>query len=186
MMDVLAHKSKKSALISIGCFFLGVALVVACFWFYKRIWNGHFPRRRLRRRGGYIFAFGIILTIASFLSMLEYLRQPQILVEYDDCGIYIYKYRKSEPILVRYENIYSVGISVGVGVDDMEVMDLGETQKGFVPKTRPGHVKIRLNNHEVINIRHVQNAKQVQIELNKKVLEKRRQRREMCEELAEL
>lgn len=178
-MNVLAYKSKKSAIISLVCFFASLGMVYIGFKYgYDIIWG--------YRNTFYFWLFVSGLVIASISSMFEYLRQPQVLIEYDECGLYVYKRRNSEPIIIRYEDIFGADISVGVGTENTEMMDLGQLQKGFVSKSKAGHLKIRLKNYETIDIRHVKNAKQVQIDLNKKINEEKRERRERYNELIEL
>ncbi len=177
-MKILAYKSQKSALISLACFLTCIGVIFCGFTFgYDIIW-GH-------RNSFYFWLFVVSLCVVSFRSMLEYLRQPQILIEYDDCGIYVYKTKNTEPIIIRYEDIMGVGISVGVGTQDAEMLDLDILQKGFVSKTRSGHLQIRLKDFEIVDVRNVKNAKQVQIELNKLFKEMRNERLRQLEESIE-
>lgn len=131
-----------------------------------------------------VIGFVCMLSITMLCAFVERLCMPKVLIECDDCGLYIYKYKKSAPILLRYDDIISSSITVGVGSEDITIGQLSPEQTGFVSNNAVGVLCIRTK-HGDIRIHGIQNIKQVRGELNKKLGEFKRKQQAEIDELIE-
>ena len=175
-MKVLAYRSNR-------IFFVApIVILLYLFILYAGLQMG--LGRRLRHR---ILGSVGALAVAMMCAFVERLFMPKILIEWDDCGLYIYKYRNSEPILVRYENIIGHYMEIGVGSEEITIGQMSPEQVGFVSNNAVGTLCIRIAGKEVedIRIRGISNVKQVKIELNKKLRDLKNKQQEEIDEMIE-
>ena len=113
----------------------------------------------------------VTLIVSQVTGFTERLFMPKVLIECDDCGLYIYKYRKSKPILLRYENIWDCRAQVNNGSEDFPVSDSYNPDKadsyervGIATKSFVGMLNINTP-HQVIRVHGIRNVKAVEREL---------------------
>lgn len=120
---------------------------------------------------------------------------PKVLIEYDNTGLYIYKHRNKEPILIRFESIWRISSEVDYGSEDITLKEYTYEAAALSVKGLTG--SLRLQTAEgVIKIRGIENVKDVERRLDKlhdEFMELRNERYEAIiagkrrsEELAEL
>lgn len=175
-MKVLAYRSNRIFVVAP----IVIAICVLLLQLYFQDDLPIFGRRTRIRVLGFIFMLGVSMLCA----FIERLCMPKVLIECDDCGLYIYKYRKSEPILLRYEDIIASHVTLDVGSDDITIGQLSPEQTGLVSNNAVGTLCIRIKSGD-IRIRGIKNVKQVRGELNKKVSEIKRKQREEIDDLIE-
>ena len=175
-MKVLAYRSNRIFVVAP----IVIAICVLLLQLYFQDDLPIFGRRTRIRVLGFIF----MLSVSMLCAFIERLCMPKVLIEYDDCGLYIYKYRKSEPILLRYEDIIASHVTLDVGSDDITLGQLSPEQTGLVSNNAVGTLCIRIKSGD-IRIRGIKNVKQVRGELNKKVSEIKRKQREEIDDLIE-
>lgn len=175
-MKVLAYRSNR--IFVVAPIVVAVCLFILYLWLQDELYV--FGRRRRYRFVGFI----TMLMVTMMCAFIERLCMPAVLIECDDYGLYIYKYRKSEPILVRYEDIISSCVTVDVGSEDISIGQLSPEQTGLVSNNAVGTLCIRLQTED-IRIRGIKDVKQVRQEINKKVNELKRKQQEEIDEIIE-
>ena len=121
----------------------------------------------------YGWLFELLLTVltvmvSQLIGFVERLFMPKVLIEYDDCGLYIYKYRKSKPILLRYENIWDCRARVNSGSEDFPMSE------SFNPNKADSYERVSISSkafvgmlnintpHEVIRVHGIKDVKAVE------------------------
>lgn len=166
-MKVLAERSNK--IFIVGPIML-VILSVSIFFIMKNILSLHRfhvyrgPRRRRRLRHFLFFLAMCWLAIAS--AIIERLCMPKVLIEYDNAGIYIYKHKRKDPIILRFENIWSFTSESDVGSEDITLGTLSYEQAALIGKGLVGTLKIRTCDGE-IKVRGIKDVKDVERKLDK-------------------
>lgn len=160
-MKVLAYRSNR-------IFVVAPIVVVVCFLLTSMIFYFRRGSVRIGRYNWHIIGAAWSLAVAMAAAFIERLCMPKVLIEYDDCGLYIYKYRRGDPILLRYEQIINHHFEVDVGSENMTFSGMSQEQVGFVSKNAIGTLCIRVDGED-IKVRGIKNVKQVSIELNKQI-----------------
>jgi hypothetical protein len=102
---------------------------------------------------------------------MERLLTPKVIIEYDKAGLYIYKYKFSEPITLRFEAVYSA-----LGDEDLDEVYVRRGRYAFAPRVRisnptwglskTGTLRIEIPTG-FITLRGVKNVNQVSFEITK-------------------
>lgn len=160
-MKVLAYRSNR-------IFLVAPIVVIVCFLLTSMIFYLRRNSMRVGRRNWRIIGATWSLAIAMASAFIERLFMPKVLIEYDDCGLYIYKYRRRDPIILRYEQIITHRFEVDVGSENMTISKMSQEQVGFISKNTIGTLCIRVDGED-IKVRGIKNVKQVSIELNRQL-----------------
>lgn len=140
----------------------------------------------------YYFGFFLSLFISTVYNLIHRIALPQILIEYDKAGIYVYNRRNKEPIIIRYEHLWS---SVALpGEDEFDKFDAPdtsfwgmyfpeprETVTGYSrPNAMTGSLRIELPN-QFITIHGIKNVREVSRQLDRLVDENKKNKMEFYE-----
>lgn len=127
-MKVLAERSNT-------IFFLGPPIIAMCFFYmymYWFIWGGTI---RFHRRYS-LLGFVIVLLFSTLYNFIHRLFIPKIIIEYDKAGIYVYNKRRGDPIIIRFEHLWS-SMSFG-GEDAFDELDKPEyVERYYLNKPLP-------------------------------------------------
>ncbi len=175
-MKVLAYRSNR-------IFVVAPIVIVVCLFVLHLYWQDKIDFLGYRSRCRLVGFVGA-LAITMMCAFVERLCMPAVLIECDDCGLYIYKYRKSEPILVRYEDILSSSVTVDVGSEDFTLGSLSPEQTGLVGNNVVGTLCIKTKNDDV-RIRGIKDVKQVRSLMNKKIFELKRKKEQEVDDMLE-
>lgn len=160
-MKVLAYRSNKIFITA------PILVPICCFLLYQIMIHSH---------GIYGWRLEFFLSILSvavsqLIGFIERLFMPKVLIEYDDCGVYIYKYKKSEPILLRYEHIWDCRAQTNEGAEDIPLnMDYNPNvadsyeRAGITPTPLVGMLKFSTP-YEVVRVHGIKDVKAVEREL---------------------
>lgn len=160
-MKVLAYRSNK-------IFFTAPILIPLCF-----IVLSEMIQHTYRMHGWmwelFIGIAGVMLS--QLIGFIERIFMPKVLIEYDDCGLYIYKYRKSKPILLRYENIWDCRVQTNEGAEDVPLsMNYSSRtadsyeRTAITSKSLVGMLKFNTP-YEIITVHGIRDVKSVEREL---------------------
>ncbi len=155
-------------------FIIMSALLIAEIKGYVRLGRNFFP--------GYLSFF--IMSIIYVTGFCSVIRMPKDVIEYDDYGIYIYKRKNQEPILIRYEQIWSNTAEP----DELTVYLRGPcySYKSFKTNLPTGTLRIELRD-EFVRVPFLADIKRVEGNLRNLVNENRRQFiEEMEQRIAEM
>ncbi len=196
-MKVLAERSDK--IFIVGPILLLVSGVIL--YFFTR--DPYLLWRRISRSLTYdipsitamVFFSALSVFVATIFNLVERIAMPKVLIEYDNAGLYIYKHRNKEPILIRFESIWRISSEVDYGSEDITLKEYTYEAAALSVKGLTG--SLRLQTAEgVIKIRGIENVKDVERRLDKlhdEFMELRNERYEAIiagkrrsEELAEL
>lgn len=176
-MKVLAERSDK-------IFVWGPVVMLLCFF---TISNRSFLFDFLSNRTGRHFCVAcMVLGGLVCFDLLHRLIVPKIIIEYDDYGIYIYKYKKQPPITLRYSDLK--GVLIMEGANDSYELDAGGNINGF----STGMLRIQSSKglttlYGIKNVRQVGNQlKKMVADYNRNVMEQYDQRIERSKRLREL
>lgn len=125
-MKILAERSD-------AIFFWGPPTIVLCLIYMYVHWlirDGiHFHRRS-------ILGFVLILFFSTLYNFIHRLFIPKIIIEYDKAGIYVYNKRRGDPIIIRFEHLWS-SLSLG-GEDAFNELKKPEYVEGYyLPEPMP-------------------------------------------------
>ena len=160
-MKVLAYRSNKIFITA------PILVPVCCIIMYVLLKHYRFY---------YGWVFEIFTAVSSIMlsqlgGFVERLFMPKVLIEYDNCGLYIYKYRKSEPILLRYEHIWDCRAQTNEGSEDIPLnMDYNPNvadsyeRAGITTTPLVGMLKFNTP-YEVIRVHGIKDVKAVEREL---------------------
>ncbi len=157
-MKVLAERSNKIFITA------PILVPICCFLLYQiMIHTDHIHGRRLE-----FFLLILSITVSQLIGFVERLFMPKVLIEYDDCGLYIYKYKKCEPILLRYEHIWDCRAQTNEGAEDIplsmdhnpNVADSYE-RAGITPTPLVGMLKFNTP-HTTISVHGIKDVKAVE------------------------
>ena len=181
-MKVLAERS--NAIFLWGPF----AILISILYFYLRFEHG---LRILPRH--YFFWFFLTLFLSTLYNLIHRLTLPRILIEYDKAGIYVYKKRRGDPIIIRFEHLWG---SISLGREDAygevggtveylnsQILTEGlELNTGHCScNTATGTLRIELPN-QFITLHGVKNVGQVKLELDRLVREHKKEKMDFYEE----
>lgn len=113
-MKVLAERSN-------AIFFWGPPTIIVCILFFYLRYG--LDIRLMPRH--YFFCFFISLFLSTLYNLIHRLTLPRILIEYDKAGIYVYNKRRGDPIIIRFEHLWS---SISLGREDAYDEDFGHTE----------------------------------------------------------
>lgn len=160
-MKVLAYRSNKifftAPILVPLCIIIALEMVQSIHTMYGWRWE--------------LFIGILGVMISQLVGFVERLFMPKVLIEYDNRGLYIYKYRKSEPILLRYENIWDCRAQINEGSEDIPLsMDYSSKKfdsyerAAISSKSLVGLLKFNTP-HEIITVHGIKNVKSVEREL---------------------
>ena len=139
------------------CFYM-VKDIMRWWWTYNDFWWG-------------IFITAFTTMLSQTIGFIERLFMPKVLIECDDHGIYIYKYKRSEPILLRYEQIWGFCAHTNYGAEDYPLSQTGNPntldsyeKTAISMKSFVGMLKINTP-YEVVTIHGIKDVKAVEREL---------------------
>ncbi len=156
-MKVLAERSNR-------IFIVGpIILVVLGSYIVYRLKRRH---SGFYYRSGRTFAIAFTLFITTLCGIIERIFMPKVLIEYDNAGIYIYKYKGREPIIIRFESIWSFSTEIDYGSEDDSFEAYSYEHAALIGSTLTGSLKIQTAN-EIIKIRGIKNVKDVERKLDK-------------------
>lgn len=179
-MKVLAERSN-------AIFFWGPPTIALCFIYIYLRWNFGWRRRLFRRHS--LSYFVVILFISTIYNLIHRLFIPQVIIEYDKAGIYVYNKRRGDPIIIRFEHLWS-SMSFG-GEDAFDELDVPSS--AFVPdkemlntgycscNTTTGTLRIELPN-QFITLHGIKNVGQVKLQLDRLVREHKKEKMAFYEE----
>lgn len=111
------------------------------------------------------------IMLSQLIGFVERLFMPKVLIECDNCGIYIYKYKRSEPILLRYEHIWDCRAQVNNGAEDIPLnMDYNPNEADSYERagitTTPLVGMLKFNTpYEVVRVHGIKDVKAVERKL---------------------
>ncbi len=165
-MKILAYRSNlifiTAPILVPICFFIFAYMVkdiVGSWWLYSELWWS-------------IFITVFTTMLSQTIGFVERLFMPKVLIEYDDHGLYIYKYKNSEPILLRYEQIWGFCAHTNYGAEDYP---LSQT---FNPNTQDSYERVAISSkefvgmlkfntpHEIVTVHGIKDVKSVERELS--------------------
>lgn len=73
-----------------------------------------------------VFLGSLIINVFFLIKWTERLITPKVMIEYDKAGLYIYKYKFSEPITLRFEAVYSA-----LGDEDLDDIYIRRNRYSF-------------------------------------------------------
>lgn len=139
-MKVLAYRSNlifiTAPILVPICFFIFICMVkdiVGSWWMYSELWWS-------------IFITDFMIMLSQTIGFVERLFMPKVLIEYDDHGLYIYKYKNSEPILLRYEQIWGFCAHTNYGAEDYSL------SQNFNPNTQDSYEKLAISYKEFVGM----------------------------------
>ncbi len=110
IIKVLAYRSNK-------IFITAPILVPLCFFIIWMSIGGGFGLGYRIRIHMLLMSFTIM--ISQLAGFIERFFIPKVIIEYDDFGLYIYKYKRRDPILLHYEQIWGCRAHINEGAEDI-------------------------------------------------------------------
>lgn len=179
-MKILAERS--NAIFLWGPF--AILVSVLYFYLYFRFDISLTPRY-------YFWGFFATLFFSTIYSLVHRISLPRVLIEYDKAGIYIYNRRNKDPIIIRYEQLWSTTALAGEKEsDDIDVPDYSfrgseETITGYSScNTMTGALRLELPD-QFVKIHGVKNVRDVRRQLEKLIDENKRNKISFYEEQME-
>lgn len=179
-MKVLAERS--NAIFVWGPF----AIALSMAYFYMR-----FALDITLRPRYYVFGFFVSLFFSTLYNLVHRLMLPRVLIEYDRAGIYVYTKRRGEPMIIRFEHLWSSISMGGMDVYDEIVPRSDDTCRGLdgmVLNTGTcscnsvtGTLRIELPN-QFITIHGVKKVGEVKLTLDRLVREHKKEKMSFYEE----
>lgn len=160
-MKVLAERSNR-------IFFIG-PLILAVVGFFIWFLSGYINFRSLYNCPSEILeitAVAVVVFVVTLYIFIERMFMPKILMEYDNAGIYIYKYKNSEPILLRFETIGVCGSEIEPDSGALGMETYSYERAALMGTKMTGAIKIQTDMGEV-KVRGIKNVKEVEIKLGK-------------------
>ncbi len=132
-----------------------------------------------------LFLYSLVIFVFFLITWMERLLTPKVIIEYDKAGLYIYKYKFLEPIILRFETVYS-------SVSDEDLDDV-YIRVGRFPWARSvrisnptwglsktGTLRIEIPTG-FITLRGVKNVNQVRFQITKLVREFKKEQKEFID-----
>ncbi len=163
-MKVLAYRSNK-------IFFTAPILVPLCFIVFSYMLRRMLSTPIHSDFFWYVFATVGFTMISQLAGFVERLFMPKVLIECDNCGVYIYKYKRSEPILLRYEHIWDCRAQTNEGAEDIPLNmnynpNAADSYERAGITTTPLVGMLKFNTpYEVIRVHGIKDVKAVEREL---------------------
>ncbi|MGN1316117.1 MAG: hypothetical protein ACI4VW_03550 [Acutalibacteraceae bacterium] len=166
-MKVLAERADKYLILTpvmiIVCLF--VCYLEYCDWVLDKISLG---------RGFVAVEFTVFpLTFKCLKNFVMCILMPKNVIEYDDCGIYIYKRRNQEPMILRYGEIFSKTAENDQGYICVEIFYMFTE---FAVTFSMGTLRIEVKDG-FVRVPCIKNVRKVQTELNRLLIQYRKKQR---------
>ncbi len=171
-MKVLAERADRYFILTpvMVIAFLFVCYLEYCDWVLDKISLG---------RGFIAVEFTVLLlTFQCVKNFVRCILMPKNIIEYDDYGIYIYKRRNKEPIILRYDEILNKTAENDEGYIFVEYFFMFEK---FPITFSTGTLRIGVKDG-FIRVPCIKNVRKVQTELNRLLIRYRKQMRLKYEE----
>ena len=134
------------------------------------------------------FLVSLFICVVSMVVWGERIITPRVIIEYDDKGFYIYKYKNSDPIILRYEEMY--GAFAKEDLSEVHYRRNAWTPRRRISNPTWGLIKtgnLRLETPtDFITLRGVKNVNDVRHEMTKLVREHKRKQNEFLDYNIEL
>lgn len=132
-----------------------------------------------------VFVYSLVVNVIFLIKWIERFLTPKVMIEYDNAGLYIYKYKFSTPVTLRYEAVYSA-----LGDEDLDEIYVRRGRYVFAPRVRisnptwglskTGTLRIEIPTG-FITLHGVKNVNQVRFEITKLVREFKKEQKEFID-----
>lgn len=164
-MKVLAERSNR--IFIVGPIMLVILSILIYFMMKYFIFRNGFHFYGRRRRILFSVFISLVTGWLAFVSaIIERICMPKVLIEYDNAGIYIYKHRRNDPIILRFESIYSFTSEADIGSEGITLGTFSYEQVALSGDKITGTLRIRTADDE-IKIRGIHDVKSVERKLDK-------------------